>query len=744
MYEIREDFDTYWEKFPKEKFRKLLRSSEETKEAYQRYSHLLELYAKSEFKDEQTENNLWCLEGAFKAGMIVSGKRNVELDLFERIFDSLGGKDMAKFDLVKDAKQRLEVCYGLQKWGKRLKAGVAVNFEQMKRSLEEYKEVCSNIQIGDCLEEVKRAIAAMEKLIRRVENVLDIPEMKELRLKMRTSSIVSDKEIANLEQRIFHSEKLSRKIAEMTDEELAVNFEAVFAEYLECRVKIGKFEEIIEKNAKEEYFVKNVARILAEPCEDPLQKIRKLREEFKIFAFCRYCEVELLLANREVEVFKECWDGLAKQGLADAEVRSRFFAVYEPLDIKLDYFERLESDLCSLRDKIRLEIHNQISKRSNRPVLADLMSKECERLQPNLIFLRTIYTKKPGLKSGKTSVFEKSLECFLENYKLRPQRSKPHSTRAPIKEEDLRRQMVGDLAGQLETMQIFDIPASDVQFLASNVEQGVFVKLLEKAHYEAVMKNVIQVFRAIKKNGYVELAKFIKKREFDIKILMKLARQPLDNLSRAEVRLCEIRDNQRRVVFAKKYLAPFEDKSLIEKKIKKLKPMDEFDGYSLDDKEPSADNEHHRLKKQDKDVPYIPALDIDDEESILADDMQSANFRLGKKPRSGFDLINSIPIKKIKRDPPATPGVPPTTTQLATSAINKPQAVFEYCHLYSGNAKIDFLKDRRTADLALYSCAAHDFITFFSRIPEEIGLSSKLLRKDFVQYINKTLITENK
>ena len=722
MYEIREDLDMYWNKYPKEKFRKILRSSEDTKEAYDTFTELLEQYSNCEIRDDQIENHLWCLESAFKAGLIIVGKREVDLELFERIFDLLGVKEMSKFELVKEAKHRLEVCHGLIKWAKRIKGGLNVNFEEMKRSYREYKELCKNIDIGESLDQVKKSISLMEKLIKRTDRILELSELKEIRDKMRMSSIVSDKELASLEKRIFQSEKFVRKISSMTEEEMSTNFESLNADYQVCQIKVSKFEEVLQKNSKEEYFVKNVSTILEEPTDKPLERIRSLRDEYKKFTFCRYCEVELLLANKEVEVFHNEWQRLEREGHKENEIRNKIVTAYSSFGIQLEYFEKLETDLTELRDKIRQEIHNQISRRSKRTILCDIMKYECDKLQSYLIFLRILYGKKDGLKSGKTSVFEKSLECFLENYKQKPVKSNT-SRNKQMKEEDLRKYIAGELRKILETMTIFDILPTDVPFVASSIEQGIFVKLLEKSNYEIILKNVMGVLISIKKYNLIELARYIKKSEFHPKILIKLSQKSLDNIQKTENKLIEVRDNKRRNNFAKKYLAPFEDDSLIQKKIKKLKPMEEFDGYSIDERDQSEDN--NRYKRNDQDVPYIPPLDIDDKESILAeDDNMYNNSSIGKGNSINMNMVNSIPIKKIKRD--------------------NSSKQYQYSLVHSGSARIDVSKDKRKVDIYLYSCAAVEFIRHFSQIPIDIGLSNKIQRKDFVKYIDKALITENK
>lgn len=682
------------------------------------------MYSKAGIKDPQTEANLWCLESAFKAGLIIAGKRKVDIELFERIFDSLGGKEMAKFDLIKEAKHLLGVCHGLQKWGKRLKAGVPVNYEEMLRSFGEYKEVCSNINIGESIEHVKKSLAIMDKLLKKADKPLPLGELKDLRDKLRRSNVSSEKQLGNLETRIFVGESLIKSISQLSDQQLAQDFEMINQEYDKCQVTIPRFEEILAKHAKEEHFVKNIETIVAEIDEiNPLDKIKKLREEFSNFTFCKYCEVELYLAHKEVEIFKSQWKSYLSRGMTKDQARNHLLDDHA---LNLAYFEAIESDLCKIRDKIRLEIQLQIGKKSKRPILCDIMKSECDQLQENLLFLRTIYTKKDGLKSGKTSVFEKSCECFLENYKLRSSKLKNSvagaKKSAPLKEDDLRKLFVAELKKIFESMDIFGVAAGEIGYVAKDLEQGVFFKLLDKNRYEKMMHQIIQIFMIIKKQGLNELARHIRKNEFSPQFLIKLSQKPIEFLPKLENKLCVLRDNKRRSMFTNKYLAPFEDTSLIDKKIRKLKPMEEFDGYSDDDKEfgdEGTDSKIPRaMKPEVRDEPYIPVDDIADKASINADD----------------DEVESN-VHHIYRDKTLSEGDP---------GSDKKETALVYYRIYSGKPSIDIDNSMQMVGFEMFSTSAPDFIRKFTRLPLSLSLGMKVKRREYESYMEKVLFNESR
>ena len=696
----------------------LLRSGDDTEEAYNTYLSLLEKYSKAGIKDEQTESNLWCLESAFKAGLIIAGKRKVDIELFERIFDSLGSKDMSKFELIKEAKIRLGICHGLQKWGKRLKGGVGVNYEEMKRSYAEYNEICSNINVGDSLEVVRRSLVNMDKLLKRADRCLSLTELKDIREKLKKSIVVSNKEMGALETRIFLGENLIKSINQMTDEHLARDFDHIRVEYDKCQVKINKFEEVLAKHAKEEFFVHNVEKLASEVADgqSKVERVRELREELKIFTFCKYCEIELYLTNKEVECLKDEWDLLLDSGESKDTARQKLMKEFL---VSPDNFEALEKDLCEIRDKIRLEIQMQIGKKSKRPIICEIMKQECDKLQENLLFLRTVYTKKDGLKSGKTSVFEKSCECFLENYKVR---SNKHKTAQAIKkvsslkEDELRKLFVTEFRRLFETMDLLGIPTADIPYVAKSLEQGIYVKLLDKKKYEKVMNQVLHTLSTIKKQNLREMAKHIRKNEYSSQFIIKLSQRPVESLSKIENKLCVARDNKRRSLFTNKYLAPFEDNTMINKKIKKLKPMDEFDGFSDDDLDDDNDTDRrgNRTGVDMTDEPYIPVDDIADKMSIN----DEGDFGDGVKKARAMSDDN---IDSDRKD-----------------------GKLVYYRVYSGNPVLEFEDSHQKVSLDLFTLTSPEVICRYTQLPLAPHLAMKVKRREFDNYMEKVLNCESR
>lgn len=118
--------------------------------------------------------------------------------------------------------------------------------------------------------------------------------------------------------------------------------------------------------------------------------------------------------------------------------------------------------------------------------------------------------------------------------------------------------------------------------------------------------------------------------------MMNLSNKPPEYLKLIETRLMVLKDNRIRSSFAKKYLAPFEDNTLMEKKIKKLKPMEEFTGLSANGDDIAKDLE---VDTQQKDEPYIPIENLEDQDSMLGDNDKDV-LR---------DVPTNRPVKKLMR-----------------------------------------------------------------------------------------------
>ena len=222
-------------------------------------------------------------------------------------------------------------------------------------------------------------------------------------------------------------------------------------------------------------------------------------------------------------------------------------------------------------------------KKSLRPINCELMQKECEKLQKNLLFLRSLYKdeeNKDAIKSGKNSVFEESLETFLDNYKSKNEGPKSKKMKSDViarSEEEKRSLVISKLRRMLEKARILKVQPADVPYIARSIEQGIYVKLLDKSIYLKVMARVISVIREIRRNKYVDIAEYIKKQDYRSKIFLKLSQRAPDVLKNINTKLTKMKNNKIKNNYTNKYLAPFDDNGMFDRKIKKRKVRAKFD-----------------------------------------------------------------------------------------------------------------------------------------------------------------------
>lgn len=700
--DLRNKMANFFRRFRKDDFKRLaMRESDEFEKANIEYKQILLEYAKLVIRDEQMENSFWCLESAFKAGLILGRRRRVEVAILEKIYDSLCSPDMKPFGMKQEMKRRLEIVYRIEKWGKRVKAGSSVNFEEMRRALEEFKEICPNILVGDCKEQIENNIGGMQKIMRKLDQPLFLGELKSIRDELKTAPIMGTKTIALIEKRIEMGEDLFLKLRKLQDSDIARHFQELKNDYDLCRVKINKFEEFLQTRKAELHFVENVESIMADE-SGSLEQIRQIKEKISLFQFCRYCEVELLVVNREVEyLIKEF--NLMKEGRQFSEARDNFMARE---NLSKSDLEGLESELQILRDRVRKEIHYQRMKKSLRPINCTLMQNECEKLQTHLLFLRSLYKDEENMeaiKSGKNSVFEKSLETFLDNYqKNDPVKSKRlRSDILARSEEEKRSLVISKLRRMLEKTSALKVQPADVPYTARSIEQGIYVKLIDKSMYLKVMARIISVIKEIRKNKYVNIGQYIKKEDYRSNIFLKLSQRPPEFLKSLDKKLSAMKQKEQRSTLTSRYLAPFEDRSHPETKIRKRPKELKRRGMKEASLKLLRDHKSSMVDKQDK--------------TSSQNNSQSVSQQSN---RSRADSINSAK--------PATP------------------SPFHFYSIFKGVFRVDLNQMKRNIEMQMFTGIGEKFIKKFSDLPKKMTLVSKLARSDFETYITKALVTQQK
>lgn len=72
----------------------------------------------------------------------------------------------------------------------------------------------------------------------------------------------------------------------------------------------------------------------------------------------------------------------------------------------------------------------------------------------------------------------------------------------------------------------------------------------------------------------------------------------------------------------------------------------------------------------------------------------------------------------------------------------KPAQTFHYFRVFDGAFNLALTSGKKKSEMSLFTCVGVDFVRYFSSIPQKTTLSSKLTRREFIDYIDKTLLKE--
>ena len=438
------------------------------------YNALLKLYAMSPIKDPKAESSFWEIETIVKCLWILIGVKKIKFELFLKIIDnveSIKGVPLENTFFSEEICKIKEICNSLIEQSKRVAADVQIDIKDMCKKFKIYEENYANIMLKDKeIEIIRSALGQMKNLMKKTEKVMFLSELKELRDKLLAAPIRDEFETSRLDNKIFEGESFLKQIKYLSDEELSNQFPLLEEEYINLGIKINKFEEYLQIKQREQYFVNNIETILNEEGCDAL-KIKELRTRLSKFKLCRYVEVDLFLVNKQVSKFRKAYENFS-QGKDDAITRDQFLQSQNMNKGKLSCFE---DELRALKERIRMEIAMQKNKKSYRLLNCKMLQRECLVLGKNLRFTRK-FCDRPVLASGKTSIFEKNLETFLENYRrkmLKKDRRKsectnrsdivdPKVTLIKEKDENTRRFYLTELRKYFDSADILKINPADV------------------------------------------------------------------------------------------------------------------------------------------------------------------------------------------------------------------------------------------------------------------------------------------
>jgi hypothetical protein len=677
VFRLRAKFQLFLERYPKDRFKRILMDESRTEEARRGFKDLVEEYGMCGVRDEWTEGGLRALEGVFRVGDILSGEHTVKIDEFEKLCHLAESDIMRGYGLGPSLRDGLGLCMKIESLAKRI--GRGADFEEAKILLDQWEDVCPGVDLPGG-EELTRAIDETKKLLPPGNVSLPLDKLKVLRQKLLKAPLTAKTALIRLDQRIFRGEALTKKINQISSQELYSQYSTLLPEYIQCRVLIPTLETILQQQQRETSIIQSLLETLqsSPPTIVTLNNLKALLQECTLH---KPPEIELLLANTEAELLQTEWQEAIQQGHSPAEATELLRAKFSE---DPDYFVRLETTMTSLREVLRTEIQQQLMKKSNKVIHGEILRRECSKMQALLLFLRRLYMDSMPVKSGKSSVFEETVQGFLS---LAPPPPPPPQA----------------LPSALTNL---GLSASQAKSLTKRIEQA----LSGLPSPSAALQAIINMLNALP-NRLPLLAQHISNKNFSPKLLYKLSSKSTDALAKIEQKLVMERDNRRRKSFVQKYLTPFEDPSLIDKKIKKLKPFEEFDGYSLDD---ASDPETNgRGKTAEKDEPYIPLEKIDEKDSICGDDEDDAIQRLGK-PKKLFGG---------EREP---------------SVEETPEGEM-FLKVWEGT----FTGEIGQKKVEVFSCASKDFIGYFPQLPKELNAKSAG-RGELEDWLAKSLDAEQR
>lgn len=278
-------------------------------------------------------------------------------------------------------------------------------------------------------------------------------------------------------------------------------------------------------------------------------------------------------------------------------------------------------------------------------------------------------------------------------------------------EEKLRKKFSAELRKVFDETDILKINPVDVPFLAKRVETAIYSKLIDKIKYERIMKRVLNFFKTIKIHRLINVGRYIKQNDFKPRIIGKLSQKTYESLRKIEHKLANQADSNKRNKMTKKFFQPFEENNRnFDPKIKKIKGSSTFDN--------NFTNSYYDHGKQ------------------MLSEMELKEKYL-KKPNDFSDpFADDIKIKKsdfYNKD-----------IEYENVEDHDDYEGFHFFKIFKGNFKIDLPDSKQNCDASLFTCAGNEFITYFTTIPDNLHLVTKVNKNEFHKYLDKALIQKQK
>lgn len=197
-----------------------------------------------------------------------------------------------------------------------------MDYNEVKRALEEYQEMCSNILLDGSYEYVQKNVQTLDDVLEKLKEPLAINQLKNLESKIKHIPILNAKIARTIQQRLKRGEDFVLRIKGMSESEICQNFAELKYTYDNCMIKIDRFDELAALRDREYYFVQNVESMVKDNSSN--ESLRQMRLKVQKFKMCKWCEVELFLLNTEIENLKVEFE-MILEGRDFFDARETFF-----------------------------------------------------------------------------------------------------------------------------------------------------------------------------------------------------------------------------------------------------------------------------------------------------------------------------------------------------------------------------------------------------------------------------------
>lgn len=678
------------------------------------------------------------------------GYKKASLPVYEQIFTGLSRRSECKDSLlVERMAKKVKAARKLLNIERALKNKSSINFIEINETLEEFKKCCSIDFMKDTRFNIENVVNSMKNKLKPLDEPKFISELQDLLSELQTSQYDMKDDVEKIRKRIFDGEQFSIKVKSMDNSNVRKNFSNLLDEYRTLKVKINYFEELIVAYDREEYFINNIDSIVNEDA-DKLTKVFKIGKRIDTFRFHRATFVSLILFNKQVASLRSKYaDWQLKEGVSGFEQKCvKKFLKDESLLSKL--IKKVLKMGKTLKEKLARNERNVDWSGwpgSRQPEL------ELESLESNYIFLKRFLIMKE-----QTSSRHKRTE-MTDVYKKKTSSKGAVSKQVDKKMIDI---VTKEILRNLMKNQFYRYKEEEAIELSESIERSIRFKLRDPKRYENLFEKILKLLRKLRKGNLKNISIFIKNFEFRPKLLARLAAKKDRYLKKIEKNLGEQKPVKRKkntfdIVDCEK------DKIINSERIHKIHPARKRQHFDIDElisnnndlgvfavldqeeapylakrkvnKDDSFYKSIENIKVESSNTGLRKVLKVNKQPNLLERLNQATNFGAGynfqENTNDTFGLFGERDMFDFQRQPEMQ------NERRLVENENQPKYYFR---LFQGDFLVDDQSQRRKIrDIAIYSAFGSDFIKLFTKIPNNLYLSSKLTFIDFQSYISRVL-----